>query len=242
MIIKHLKEVNSTNDYLLNLIKINELEHGFCVSTNFQSAGKGQMGNTWESETGKNLLFSVFLNTEKIPVNQQFILSEIVSLSVVNVLQKYVPKIQIKWANDIFFNKKKLGGILIETIVQNNKMKFAVVGIGLNINQLKFVKSKSTPVSLRMILGKKLDTDTILIKIVTEILANYELFSADNQKIFENHYFNQLIRTDDYYPYKADNEFFFAKITAVASDGCLHLLTKNGREKRFFLKEVEFLF
>jgi BirA family biotin operon repressor/biotin-[acetyl-CoA-carboxylase] ligase len=242
MSVRYLKEISSTNDYVFNLLKYSELEHGFCVSANFQNAGKGQSGNVWEAEAGKNLLFSIFLNTNKIPVNQQFILSEIVSVSIVNVLKKYVPSVKIKWANDIFFKKKKLAGILIKTIIKNNEMISAVIGIGLNVNQLKFVENKGKAISLRMILGKKLEKSKILIQIVTEILANYGQFNSANQKTIENKYFSQLIRTDDYYPYKAENETFFAKITAVESNGCLHLLTKSGKEKKFLFKEVEFLF
>ncbi|MDR3327118.1 MAG: biotin--[acetyl-CoA-carboxylase] ligase [Prevotellaceae bacterium] len=237
---EHLTTVDSTNNYLKNLANKHILPNGYCVCADFQTSGRGQTDSSWESAKGENLLFSVYFETGKIPLNEQFLLSEIVSVSIGNALKKYVPDVKIKWANDIFVRDKKLAGILIETVIQNNKMKYAIVGVGLNVNQLEFVQNRTTAISLRQILGRRLDHDKLLTELLTELNSLYENFEIGKKCSLENEYFKLLYRTDNFYEYSSDDEIFRAKIVSVDSDGCLNLLTDKNFIRKFYFKQVKF--
>ena len=119
----HIRETNSTNNYLKELLQTQNVDEGTVVWADFQSAGKGQRGNGWESEAGKNILFSIVLFPGFIKAGEQFILSQIVSLAVANCLQEYTAGISIKWPNDIYWNEKKICGILLEKQL-NNRLIF----------------------------------------------------------------------------------------------------------------------
>jgi BirA family biotin operon repressor/biotin-[acetyl-CoA-carboxylase] ligase len=134
----YLRETRSTNLVLKEMLREYELPEGFVLRTDFQSAGKGQPGNSWESEKGKNLLFSVLLYPQHIAIDQQFILSQLVSVAILRTLNSFCAGFSIKWPNDIYFGDKKIGGILIENSLQGSKLNTSIVGIGLNINQKTF--------------------------------------------------------------------------------------------------------
>ena len=134
----YIKETDSTNNLIRKMMQDENLPEGFLVYTDFQTAGKGQPGNTWESEAGKNLLFSIVLYPHEIPIHEQFVLSEIASLSIKNILAKYTDGISVKWPNDIYWNDRKIAGILIENSLKKNEINYSIIGIGLNINQTIF--------------------------------------------------------------------------------------------------------
>jgi len=234
-------KIDSTNLYLRRLLNKSDLPSFFCVSTDFQTSGRGQQGTIWEANRGENLLFSFLIHSEKIPPDKQFLLSEIVSIGICNALKNNGLNTTIKWANDIFFEDKKLAGILIETIISGDKMKYAIVGVGLNINQMEFSKNLSNAVSLRQILGKKLDCQVILENILKEISLLFENFDIRNSDDLQKKYFELLYRNSGYHFFEKNNEKFYAKILSVSSDGCLKLLTDKGLEKNFYFKEVRFM-
>ena len=135
-----LDETDSTNRYISQLCNnpqkaVAELT---TVSAEFQTAGKGQRGNSWEAEKEKNLLFSFVLYPTFLEARCQFILSQIISLSIKEELDRWSDEITIKWPNDIYWNDRKLGGILIENVVQGAVIKASILGVGLNINQKIF--------------------------------------------------------------------------------------------------------
>ncbi|MDR3226315.1 MAG: biotin--[acetyl-CoA-carboxylase] ligase [Prevotellaceae bacterium] len=238
---EYLTTVDSTNNYLKKLASEHILPDGYCVCADFQTLGRGQVDSNWESAKGENLLFSIYFEAGKIPLNEQFLLSEIVSVGIGNALKKYVPDVKIKWANDIFVNNKKLAGILIETVIQNSKMKYAIVGVGLNVNQLEFIQNRTTAISLRQILGKQIDRDELLTELLTEINLLYGNFEVNSKYNLENEYFKLLCRTDNFYEYSSEGETFRAKIVSVDSDGCLNLLTDKDLIRKFYFKQVKFL-
>ena len=229
-------ETSSTNAFLWEMLRKELLPEGFVVYTDFQTAGKGQIGNSWESEADKNLLFSIVLYPQKIPRDQLFLISQLVSLVIKKTLDKYVNGISVKWPNDIYWNDMKIGGILIENSLQANKIK-TVVGIGLNVNQKVFVSDARNPVSLQQIVGKSFNRKLLLKRICQNIL---EMYNELNVVFIRSEYTNVLYRKVGFHSYKAGNEIFQAKIISVHPDGQLDLETTSGERKGFYFKEVQF--
>ena len=152
----HLNETHSTNSYLRELImREKEQPEGTVVITDYQTAGRGQKGNSWESERGKNLTFSILLHPNHIPPGKQFILSQLISIAIVGVLKKYDRHFTIKWPNDIYWKEKKIAGMLIEVDLTGSSLSNAIIGIGININQRHFKSDAPNPVSLTQITGKE---------------------------------------------------------------------------------------
>ena len=232
-----ISETPSTNVLLWGMLRKEQLPEGFFVHTDFQSAGKGQTGNTWEGERGKNLLFSMVLYPQRIPSDELFLISQIVSLAIKKALEKYTNDIEVKWPNDIYWKDKKLAGILIENAFQANKVK-TVIGIGLNVNQEIFHSAAPNPVSLRQIICRSLNRNQLMKAICENIL---ELYRELNTESIRLEYVSILYRRQGFFPYKTDTENFNAKIIAVYPDGKLELETQKGELKEFYFKEVQFV-
>ncbi len=232
------KQINSTNELLWKMIRERELPEGFVLYTDFQTAGKGQIGNSWESEAGKNLLFSMVIFPKQIPIEQQFLISQLVSLAIKNVLDKYTDHISIKWPNDIYWNDKKLGGILIENSLQGKSFKAVVIGIGLNVNQKEFRSDAPNPVSLIQITGKSIGRRKMMHDIQENIIKSCQNLDASQ---IRRQYANALYRRNGFYLYRSDNEQFEAEICSVHPDGQLELQTLSGERKGFYFKEVQFV-
>ena len=128
-------ETASTNSLLRELVIKESLAEGSVVVADFQTAGRGQIGNTWESEAGKNLMFSLVLYPTCIPANRQFLISQIAALSVKEALDLYADHITVKWPNDIYWKDKKICGMLIENDVSGHHIRRSIAGLGININQ-----------------------------------------------------------------------------------------------------------
>ena len=157
-----LKETDSTNNHLRRLLDKEQLPEGSLVVTDFQTAGKGQVGNSWESEAGMNLMFSILLYPDFIPANRQFLISQIASLSVKETLDAYTDFIQVKWPNDIYWKDRKICGMLIENDLSGQLLYCSIIGIGLNLNQSLFRSNAPNPISLTQITGKKYDREEVL--------------------------------------------------------------------------------
>ena len=233
-----IQETASTNELLWKMLRENTLAEGFVVRTDFQTAGKGQIGNLWESESGKNLLFSMALFPQKIRPDQQFLISQLVSVSIKKVLDEYVDDVTVKWPNDIYWKDKKLAGILIENSLQGRQIKFSVVGIGLNVNQTEFVSNAPNPISLQQITGKRNARNPLLDMICQNIMDVYR--DLDVEKL-QMEYANMLFRKDGFHAFKADGELFQARIFSVHPDGRLELETSEGEYRSFYFKEVSFV-
>ena len=236
--IEYIKETPSTNELLWNKIRQENLPEGFVLYTDFQLAGKGQLGNSWESERSKNLLFSMVLYPEKIMPDKQFVISELVSVAIKNTLDTYCKDISIKWPNDIYWKDKKIGGILIENSLQGKNIRFSVIGIGLNVNQTTFVSNAPNPVSLSMILGKDADLLQLMNQIHSQIMQLY--IRLDITSIHKT-YCDMLYRKNGYHVYRVDDKEFDAKIIGVDLDGRLNLETKEGECCNYYFKEVSFV-
>ena len=247
--IEYLDTIDSTSTELRRRMSVEELPHGYCVSADFQTSGHGQATNRWESEDGKNLLFSLLLRPTIIPASEQFVITELVTLAIINALQDEIrQKITIKWPNDIYVGDKKLCGILIENALCGSTIDTCIVGIGININQELFVSDAPNPVSLKQLNGRDNDRGEILAEIYQNIL-NYYDYLADNwqnndiKQSLHYEYMNNLYRRTGYHNYStSEGEHFRAEIEDIGPQGHLTLRLESGELRTFAFKEVIFEF
>ena len=238
----HLNETHSTNSYLRELImREKEQPEGTVVITDYQTAGRGQKGNSWESERGKNLTFSILLHPNHIPPGKQFILSQLISIAIVGVLKKYDRHFTIKWPNDIYWKEKKIAGMLIEVDLTGSSLSNAIIGIGININQRHFKSDAPNPVSLTQITGKEHNLSELLEKILDSIVDEYNKYTPDNEEEIRQKYMALLFRNKGVYPYLYGEEIFNASIEGIEPNGQLILKKENGSIHTFAFKEISFL-
>jgi BirA family transcriptional regulator, biotin operon repressor / biotin---[acetyl-CoA-carboxylase] ligase len=237
---KEYVETGSSNDEMHRLLEVGDLEEGMVVRTDYQSAGKGHRGNTWSSEPGKNLLFSILLKPDFLPLASAFQLSRIISLSLVDVIDRQGIRTSIKWPNDILSNSKKISGILIENSIVNGRISHAVVGVGLNVNQEVFDDSIPAPTSMTLEKECHFDMKLLLDDFRTTLESWYtELKSGEIEKI-EHAYLNRLYLLGKPSNYSDANGKFVACIKGVLPEGELELVLKSGEIRRYGFKEVEF--
>lgn len=237
----HVKETLSTNSYLQNLCLSNKIEEFTTVVADFQNSGRGQRGNTWESEKDKNLLFSLVVFPTFLKANCQFLLSQIVSLAIKEELDQYVDDIAIKWPNDIYWRDKKICGILIENNLMGDHICQSIIGIGININQKKFFSSAPNPVSIWQITGKEYNLTHVLESIVDRIQKRYQSLAKGDEDSIQIDYQNSLYRRNGFHQYKDKNGEFTARIERVESSGKIILKDINDNERSYWFKEVSFL-
>lgn len=235
-----LDNIGSTNDYLLRLSSQNPEWEGV-VMAHYQSAGKGMGTNKWESESGKNLLFSILLHPRWLPVNSQYLLSMAEAVAIKDVLSRYVSDITIKWPNDIYWRDKKISGTRIDTNICGGSISDMVIGTGINVNQRTFVSDAPNPVSLWQITNAEHDAETILRQIV-DAFGNYclQLREGDHSAVIRR-YHQGLYRREGLFAYRDINGEFEAAISEVMPNGVLRLLRKDGSMSEYMFKEVEFI-
>lgn len=237
-----LEETESTNSYLRDLLKSQHLEEGSVVVADFQTAGRGQVGNSWYSDKGDNLLFSLLIYPTGIPANEQFIISRMVSLAIKNTLDQFADDIRIKWPNDIYWKERKIAGILIENSLQGKIIENSIIGIGLNLNQQIFPAELPNPVSLRQITATEQDKNYILDLLLKEFFLLYRSLQQGEKQVIEDEYMLDLYRANGYYWYEDANGRFQAEIDNVLPSGHLVLRTLDTNEERIYaFKEVQFI-
>lgn len=235
-----LKETDSTNRYLRDLPENGDEEIVIAVA-DYQSAGKGQGSHTWESEDGKNLLFSIKVHPHWVPVRQQFLLSMAEALALKDVLDSYVDGITLKWPNDVYWKDEKISGTLIETSIDSTGIKTCVFGTGININQTKFYSDAPNPVSLCQILGHEVDREEVLQRIIAAFEQYYELLRRADYMDVSGIYHMSLYRRKGFHRYEdADGEFEGAFVE-VEDDGHLILHDKQGVIRSYAFGEIKFL-
>lgn len=238
-----LKEVDSTNTFLKNLASNSEpLPEGTVILAEHQYAGRGQQGNIWQAEPGKNLTFSLFLKPTFLSIHQQFYLNIAISLAIIEALEDMLPRgLKIKWPNDIYFKNRKLGGILIENSVAGQIIKSSVIGIGLNINQNVFdelIKEKATSVSL--ILQHDVCLNDIFAVLCKYLEVYYLKLKAGKLRILQENYINKLYKHNILALYRQNGEVFEGRLKGITNEGVLIVL-KNNIEEKYNFKEIEFI-
>ncbi len=234
-------ETTSTSSYLREYLLEHPLPEGSVVMADFQTAGRGQLGNSWESDAGQNLLFSTFISPGVVPANRQFIISRIAALSVREALSRYVEDITIKWPNDIYWKEKKICGMLIENDLTGASIYRSILGIGINVNQEVFRSDAPNPVSLKQITGITYDIEEILHQFLQRFYGYYlDLLQGKEEKISHT-YMERLFRRSGYHPFREDGRLFEACIYAIEPTGHLILEEKSGKRTRYAFKEVSFV-
>jgi len=237
----HLPEIGSTNSYAIEMLSKSRPEEGCVIITDHQTQGKGTDTNTWESEKGKNLTFSLILYPA-FSADQQFILNKAISLGICDFLRTELPKydITIKWPNDIYIGDKKVCGILIQNSVIGNHLDYVVVGIGLNVNQLVFKGNAPNPGSLKMVTGIHYDLDVLLHKLLQSIFRKYALVKPETRGKIENEYHKALYRLMEWNEYIVKGIVIQARITGTNAYGQLVMETLTEQALTCDLKEVKF--
>lgn len=233
-----LEETISTNQYMRQLLENGFLPEGSVVIADFQSAGKGQIGNHWESEKGRNLTFSILLYPDFLMANRQFLISQITALSVKETLDEYVEDITIKWPNDIYWREKKICGMLIENDLAGQTLFSSILGIGININQEQFLSNAPNPVSLRMITGQDYDREFFFERFLHHFSINYFRLIQGEEDDIRFEYQKSLFRGKGFHAYSDDYGRFEAAISDIEPTGHLRLILRNGEERRYAFKEV----
>lgn len=237
----HLKKTDSTNNYAHSLINNNELLEETIIVAEEQFYGRGQEGNTWESEPGKNLTFTAVLFSDYIEVEKQYFLAKAVAIAILDLLKNYGIEAKIKWPNDILVNDKKIAGVLIENSIISNTLLYSLIGVGLNVNQETFSENVPNALSMFNITNREFNLDEVLnnllfyLKVQINKLKNNEFFS-----IREN-YISKLYKLNETSRFIANGKSFVGRIIDVESDGHLLIRSEDEETLKFMFKEVRFL-
>lgn len=263
------ERTESTNTLMKELLAKGEWPEGErFLYTGFQTAGRGQAGNGWESEEGKNLLCSILMP----PRTNIFDLNVIVSVAVYRTAQavlqqcgltatrSYSNAISIKWPNDIYWGDKKIAGILIENAILGNEVKYSIAGIGLNVNQTTFVSNAPNPVSLKLITGAETNIDALMQALMTQIetaeaMSEEQVWTYYREHLYRKEGFWRFIErevslapTMNYSPSleerdgeRFDKLPFLARIADILTDGEIVLQDQQGKERKYHFKQVRYV-
>ena len=237
----HFEQIDSTNAFLQRQQSDCDIRN-WVVSADEQTAGKGMGSNSWESEVGKNLTFSLAVDMSFLPAERQFLLSEAVPLGIVEVLNKLLPveKLSIKWPNDIYYRNRKLAGILINSTIKANMMDISIIGIGLNVNQMQFQDWPTHPVSLKLITGKDFELQPLLEQLAEHIIIKVEQLKS-NPTTIEQDYLKRLFRYRTWADYEVDGKVLRLFMTGIDPFGRLQLVDEQQTLYTFDIKEIKFV-
>ena len=237
-----LNAIDSTNLFLRSLSIDTNVEDFTVVVAKHQTKGRGQMGTVWSSQDAKNLTFSVFKRFDNLKLDQHFVISMIASLAVINTLKKLnLPKLSVKWPNDILSANKKICGILIENVIKQNNVSATVVGIGLNVNQVNFSNLPQAS-SLLNVTGISYDLDELLQSILKELEILFDLVESNHFKTIKTTYESYLFRKDKPSTFKNEEGLFSGFIKGVSNEGLLEVLLEDNILKTFDLKTIKLLY
>jgi len=216
-------------------------EEGTVITASYQESGKGQAGNRWESEPGKNLLMSVILYPEMVKPEEQFVILQFVSLAVCDLVSTYAYDVAVKWPNDIYAGKDKIAGILIEHSIIGSRLAGSVAGIGLNVNQMAFTGGAINPVSLAMLTGSSYDLARIIRELTALLDSRYRMVTAGEWSPLAEEYHKALYRRGEWHSYTDSRGIFRGMIESVRDDGMLMMRRKDGTLSEYAFKEVDYI-
>ena len=252
-------ETHSTSS-LLRETYDDSLPHLFTIRTDFQTAGRGQAGNSWESEKGKNLLFSTLLRYPEVEAADQWRLSMLVAIavreaiaSIFSPLASRLLPITIKWPNDIYYNDQTLVGILIENTLSGRQIAYTIAGVGINVNQTQWLSNAPNPVSMKQITGEEYDVESLL-NAFLEAIQRWETASTEQLR---EEYIKHLYRRTGWHSYlerevsvaptniqlsaQPADGVFLAQWVDITPQGEWVLRLKSGEEKRYHFKQIRFV-
>ena len=239
-IIKWFDSLDSTNNEAMR--NMDSAPDMSVWAAKFQTAGRGQRGNTWESADNENLTFSLLLKPEYISPARQFLISEAVSLAVCDYLERKGIETNIKWPNDIYVGDRKICGILIEHSLMGDRLSASIVGVGLNVNQKEFVSDAKNPVSMNQLTHRTYRLEEELNELLVCFAADYAVADSVDFASVEQRYLEKMYRRGEEHSY-VDTESgrtFRGVIMGVDEYACLRVMTESG-ERRFAFKEIAYI-
>ena len=236
--IHYIEHTTSTNDEARDA----KYSHMDVIWSDSQSSGRGQRGHSWHSAVGENLTFSVVLHPQFLPIVEQFLISEVVSLALIDTMAEYSIECRTKWTNDLYAGDAKLAGVLIEHSLAGDTLARTIVGIGLNVNQITFPDDLPNPVSMTQLRGGAFNRLQVLECFVRNLERWYSQLERGDKNIIESRYRESMYHLDEEHTYAyASGERFRASIRGVRSSGELRLEHHDGTIREYAFKEVEFV-
>jgi BirA family biotin operon repressor/biotin-[acetyl-CoA-carboxylase] ligase len=237
----HYDRVSSTNSVASAMMREGKPEDGTVITASFQDSGRGQAGNSWESEAGKNLLMSIILYPVMVKPEEQFVISQFVSLAVWDLVCGYASDVTVKWPNDIYCGNRKIAGILIEHSIIGPRMAGSIVGIGLNVNQLDFTGGAPNPVSLAMLTAGSHDLAQITRELTKQLDSRYRMVTGGRWIQLEEEYHRSLFRQGEWHSYQDSRGLFRGMIESVRTDGMLMMRREDGTVSEYAFKEIDYI-
>lgn len=239
-----LDSIESTNNYAEQLCTNSTPNHGTVITTQFQGAGKGQIGRKWHSSAGNNVLMSVIVRPNFLAISHQFYLSMTVALAARDVIQDYIKhkKVYIKWPNDIYVEHKKIAGILMQSALMHKEIKHCIIGIGINVNEIDFPKDIPNPTSLLLETNNNIIVDVVIDQLLRKLNEGYSMLAANKLELLKNAYQDHLYLKDasTYFKVNDSGETFEGKILGVTNEGKLRILIQD-REEHFVMNTLRYL-
>lgn len=233
----HLLSTDSTNNFAAKLLAKGLATEGAVIMADHQTGGRGQRGNVWLSESGKNLLSSFVCKPDNLSVERQVVLTWLTSLSVVETLRKFNIEARIKWPNDIFVGSKKICGILIENQLNGKCIQHAIIGIGLNVAQLEFGDFAATSVSKET--GMNYAPIEILHFLRREMEKQFGQLDQISDEQIKNNYMDSLYLLNELAPFEDESGSFYGTITHVTNTGML-VVQKEKEKVMYGIKEIRY--
>jgi BirA family biotin operon repressor/biotin-[acetyl-CoA-carboxylase] ligase len=240
--ISRIQETASTNLLMQTMLASGKLKSGDVIRAINQKEGQGQSGNKWESEAGKNLTFSVFIQHQNLAAENLFMLNKAIALALRSYLKaQHIAEVKIKWPNDIYVGDKKIAGMLTFNSFLGNKLNTSIIGLGLNMNQIHFRTNAPKPVSLRQLTGLEYSLDSELQKLLEFIGKRLVQLETVDFNALNADYLKSLYRIHTTALYKDKQGRFYGKIRDVDSYGRLCVEKEDKTKAYYDLKEITFL-
>jgi BirA family biotin operon repressor/biotin-[acetyl-CoA-carboxylase] ligase len=235
----HYTSLPSTNDQARESLLTIPQGHAHVISTNEQTQGRGQRGNTWQSNPGENLTFSLAIHLA-IPAQEHFEVNKAICIALVQYMREQNIQAKIKWPNDIYVGNEKIAGVLIENVIRGEMLQYSIIGIGLNLNQSHFDVPNGRPTSVHLQTQRISEPSSHLKKCTT--LLYKSLKTLPNTKLHQQ-YLDNMYRYGQVHNYRLPSgEEFQGTIVGVDKNGILLVNTTNAGLKKFALKEIEYIF
>ena len=236
--IYHINSTTSTNDEARG----ERYRHMDVIWSEHQTSGRGQRGHSWHSTEGENLTFSVVLHPTFLPIAEQFLLSEVVALSLVDTMAQFGIECRIKWTNDIYAGDSKLVGVLIEHSLSGDTLARTIVGIGLNVNQITFPDDLPNPTSMALQCSAKFSREAVLECFMLRLGEWFEVLASGDKQLVESTYVSRMYHLGEEHAYMLPSgDVFRATIRGVRPSGELRLEHGDGIVREYAFKEVEFV-
>ena len=232
------ESLDSTNNYVAKALEIGDYTEHDVILAGFQTEGRGQRGNIWQSDLNKNLTFSFAFAIDFLHFEEHFIISKAVSVGIAQYLEeKMGMPVNLKWPNDILIENQKICGILLESKIID-KNRYIIVGIGLNMNQTAFITDyAATSLSLEM--GQTLDLDRE-IKLLLSYLKKYiQMVQSRAFEPIEDAYLSRLLGTREFIAIKDANRKYQGKVIYVSNSGEISIKSRQGYIETYRTGEVK---